>query len=214
MISDDDFKLTHPSCCLFSAPSMGGKSSVCSEILCNLKKYYSSPLTKIIVVYKNDQNLYDAIRNCGTPSVFISSINQVDDHIVENSIVFFDDHLLDIERDYCDWFTDFCIRRIHHESISCLLPVQNLYVKCMRTIHLQVSYMCVFMNYRDKSVVSRLASQVEPKNSLFLKEAYEKACKKPYGYLFLDFTVNSPNPILRVRNSILPDTETEIYVSK
>lgn len=217
MISENDFKLVHPSCCLLAGPTMVGKSSVCSQILCNVNRYYSKPIDKIIVVYKNDQEVYNTIRTCKTPTEFLPSIKLVDSTLAESSgniVIWFDDQLLEIEREYCDWFTDLCIRRIHHEGISCLLTVQNLYVKCMRTIHLQASYMCLFMNHRDKSVVSRLASQVEPKNSLFLKEAYEKACRVPYGYLFLDFTVSLSNTLLRVRNTILPDDKTEIYVSK
>lgn len=214
VIYENDFKLQHPSSCLLAGPSMSGKSSVCCEILSNLSKYYSQTFTKIILVYKNSQDLYDVLKDCGTPCVFLSSISEVDSEIVPNSIIFFDDQLLEIQQTYCDWLTDFFVRRIHHESVSCLLPVQNLYIKCMRTLHLQASYLCLFMNFRDKSVIWHLARQVEPKNSSFLQEAYNRACNKPYGYLFLDFTVNCPNPRLRVRNTILREDKTEIYIAK
>lgn len=99
-IKDDDFKLNHPLCCLLAAPSRGEKTSVCIEILCRLNRYYSKPNIKIINNYKNDKESYNLIRDCETLSVFLTSINLVDTNIVENSIIFFDDCLLDIERDY------------------------------------------------------------------------------------------------------------------
>lgn len=98
--------------------------------------------------------------------------------------------------------------------ISCLLPVQNLYIKCMRTIQTNANYLCMFLNYRDKSIINSVSRQIEPTNTSFIKEAYAKACDKPYQFLFFDFTVNAPNSKLRIRNTILLEEKTEIYLPK
>lgn len=94
-------------------------------------------------------------------------------------------------------------KRAHHENISVILIIQNLFAagKYTRTITQNAQYLAFFKNPRDSSVISTLGRQMYPHNSKFLSLAYKEATKKPFGFLFIDMSQDTPDH-LRVRSDI------------
>ena len=104
-------------------------------------------------------------------------------------------------------------RGCHHSKFSVINITQNIFQqgKHARTIALNTWYMILFRNMRDVSQISILGKQLFPGNAQVLKEAYEDATKKPYGYLVID---SSPhvNVKYRLRTRIFPGEDPIVYV--
>jgi hypothetical protein len=100
-----------------------------------------------------------------------------------------------------------------HRHVLVIFITQNLFHKggYHRTQNLNVHYLCIFRNPRDKTVVDHLARQMFPENRKFLMSAFEDATNnKPHGYLFLDFTQECDDN-LRVRTNILREDRIIVY---
>jgi len=106
----------------------------------------------------------------------------------------------------------------HHLNISVVFITQNIFHQSpvMRTISLNCHYMIHFNNPRDKQQINNLSRQIFPSNSKFLIQAYEEATEKPYKYIKVDLSPDTPN-ILRVSGDIIPQNNIfnpTIYVPK
>ena len=75
----------------------------------------------------------------------------------------------------------------------CML--QNLYYKGKenRTMSLNSSYLVMFKNPRDQQQVAVLARQMYPNRPQHFMAEYERATRKPYGYLFVDLKQDTPD---------------------
>lgn len=131
--------------------------------------------------------------------------------LTENSLVIIDDMHQMLTKSMNDFITNFITRSVHHNKISVLLVVHNLYSKNMRTCNLSTDYILLFNFPRDRSTVSQIAKQVCPGQNKFLREAYDLSTfNKLFGYLFLDLH-QLQNPRLRFRSCIYNDDETLIF---
>ena len=105
-------------------------------------------------------------------------------------------------------FTQFC----HHGNLSCIFLSQNLFMQgtYARTINLIAWYLVLLENVRDKKQVGVLASQMYPKKSEILLEAYEDATEDDWGYLFVD-TSPGVRRNLRLRTNVFPGDRMIAY---
>lgn len=126
------------------------------------------------------------------------------------SIVVIDDFAHMLNKDTVEIFTVLS----HHANASIILISQNLFGRSdqFREISLNVHYMFVFKNPRDKNQISVLARQVDPKNWRSIVESFMKATKSPYSYLLFDSRQETPDEI-RLRSKILPhESPMVVYV--
>lgn len=115
-------------------------------------------------------------------------------------LVILDDLMSDITIE----LMDLVIRGSHHRSISVIFLVHNLFYggnKFFRTISLNMKYIVVMKNPRDKKQISTLASQLSPDNINFIKEAFIDATREAFSYLFVDLSQTCDDR-LRVRTNI------------
>ena len=109
---------------------------------------------------------------------------------------------------------DLFVRKSHHRSISVFFLSQNLFYKGQRDISLNVSYLIVFKNPRDRAQIQHLARQVYPENPLFIREIFRDATAKPHSYLLFDMTQTTCDE-LRFRTCIFPNDQHEcVYMPK
>ena len=81
----------------------------------------------------------------------------------------------------------------------------------MRNVHLKTEYVVLFRNQRDKSQFGHLASQLEPKHSKALVDAYVDATSRPYSYILVDLKSHTPDALRYRSNSLQLDRQT-LYV--
>jgi len=90
-------------------------------------------------------------------------------------------------------------------NASLVFITQNLFYKSsiQRNISLNLHYMVIMKNRRDKSQINHLARQLCPIEPNYVVSAYEDATRFSYSYLFIDFTPNAPDE-LHLRAFIFP----------
>jgi hypothetical protein len=93
----------------------------------------------------------------------------------------------------CFVVLDFITKRVHHEGISCICVLHNLFIKELRTASLSTDYLCLFRFPRDISFITALAKQVHPQDVRFIKDACEFATRNPHKYLFMDLSLQQNN---------------------
>ena len=155
----------------------------------------------MILFYKESQPAYNDMERWMNDGVrkksfckFSSILESVEDmkDILEMfpkdlpKIVVFDDFLDEVGTVLKHFFTVLT----HHYNCLTIFLCQNLFSakSKLRTLSINLQYMILFNNPRDRSAISHLAKQVFPGNVHQLNDAYMSATKAtPYGYLLLDF---------------------------
>jgi hypothetical protein len=132
----------------------------------------------------------------------------------KNDVMVIDDlfHESTKEKDFVNLFTKIA----RHRHVLVIFITQNLFHQGghHRTQNLNVHYLCIFRNPRDKTVIDHLARQMFPENRKFLISAFEDATKNmPHAYLFLDFTQECDDAV-RVRTNILTENGNYLIVYK
>ena len=91
----------------------------------------------------------------------------------------------------------------HHNNLSVVYLNQNLYYqgKCARTLNLNTAYTILLKNLRNIQQVALLGRQLGMGS--LLKEAYQDATSKPFGYLVVDLSPKSEEKY-RLRTNVFP----------
>jgi hypothetical protein len=221
VISGDDMKIQHPFSMAVCGPSTCGKTYWIYMFMKSMKQIiktkdiYDFP-EKVMYCFSVEQQLYDNMKKELNNILFYKGIPQLEEiyQYFENKsgIVVMDDLMYEIMKnlDMLKLFT----QGIHHHNISVIFMTQNIFQQGIhaRTIALNVKYLILFYNPRDKAQIKYLGSQIYPGKGKILLEAYLNAVNsKKWGYLLLDLTTNCPEN-MRMRTNILPNESDVIYV--
>ena len=167
------------------------------------------------------QNIYDEMVDAGlvdelvNTSEYFPNLQEIENMVKPQqdsggSLIIFDDTMVNISAEFEQLFCNVG----HHFNTSIIFITQNLFYKNtpFRTMSLNTHYFVIMKNERDKQQISILAKQVSPYNSAYIVQAYKAATSKPYDYLILDFTPDTP-PIVRVRSKIFAKQfPTSVYI--
>ena len=204
----DPRNLKHPFTLLVSAPSQSGKSFWVRKLISKCRTKISPPVDKIIYVNATvSDDLQDTLTKVSpVPVRLTDNIETVRGDKNSNTLVVVDDLMNDVsvEKELEAIF----IRRAHHESISCIYLVQNLFhgTKTHRTISLNSNYLWLGANRRARDQIRTVAHQMFPGKTSFFLETYDDATtRKPFGYLFVDLRPDTPEQY-RLKTDVLTDT--------
>jgi len=129
-----------------------------------------------------------------------------------NSIIVLDDLMVEARNDAT--ITNLFTRVSHHQQCLIVYITQNMYHQSSqnRTRNLNVHYLVLFKNIRDKTLINTLARQMYPGMHQFLISVYEDALSAPYKCLFLDFRPET-DETLRIRQGIFEDEAKYVYIN-
>ena len=101
----------------------------------------------------------------------------------KRNLIVFDDQMINASKD--KWIVNLFTGGSHHRNLNVIYTVQNLFHqgKGSRSINMNSHYLVLFKNPRDKV---QLAKQMYPGQTDFFLNQYEKAVKRPFGYLLID----------------------------
>ena len=204
-------KLKHPFTKLISGPTGCGKTYYVSQLLQNLD-IIDYPPEEIVFCFSLWQNRYDTLQQFDKRIDFIEGLPTLEQlSSKRRKLLIIDDLMNETDERITNIFT----KGSHHMNLSVIYIVQNLFSKNKqhRTITLNTHYMTIFKNPRDLSQICRLASQMFPKNSHYLLDAYKLATSEPYSYLFIDLTQDTLDH-LRLRSNILNKEFQTVYITK
>lgn len=173
--------------CMLAGSSNSGKTTFVFNFLKNLNQLYTKAPTDVYYFYKEWQELYAENRHLVTEFIQDSAslaFLREKAETTSNITVIIDDQFLDANVETAQIFT----KGSHHLKVNVIFIVQNLFWKNphARTISLNSTYMVLFRNPRDKSIISHFAKQFDPTNAKMIKKIYAEATADPYSYLIFD----------------------------
>jgi len=188
-------------------------SSIVVNIIQERDKIFDKSVDTIIYVYKQQQPLLQKLAQDEPKIIFLDKIEEAENHFHGNTLLVLDDQLIEASGQYNNLVKELFIVNSHHKNMASIILLQNLFEKNLRLLAINSLYLIVLKSPRDLGSIINLSKQFCPKNSGYLLEAYKAATKKPYGYLFFDFTQQFSDKY-RVRNSISFSKDLEFYVQK
>jgi len=210
-----DVTLKHPSRFIICGPSQSGKSTFVEKLLNNMKDMFGFYFDSIIYFSGQSFPLFDSVdgrKIIKTSKITPEFIERLDENF--RNLIIIDDnmHLIVNDLTMSDLFT----KKSHHKNITVIFIVQNLFPKgnYTRDISSNVQYIVLMSNPRERLQIRTLSSQIEGVNSGFILDCYEDATSHnntSYGYLFMDFNLETPVE-LRYRTNIFPNEEHFAYI--
>ena len=208
---ETDLKLKWPSTGILAGPSFSGKTSLIIELIKRRQEVFSKNVDRVIYLCKQGQKVLEDLQQQDKDVILIDNFDQLDNFMIENSLIIIDDFLLEVSGIYNQKVTEFFIRRSHHSQLSCWLLTQNPYGRNLRTISINATYFCFFKQPKDISTIFHIARQFCPHNINYLYESYRAATARANGYLFFDYH-QSTSDQFRVRNCLFNEPYLEFYV--
>lgn len=206
-----DLRFKNPSSFILGGVSQSGKTTFTLNLLRNIDYLFEDPRCKqnIIYFYNQWQKLYEAFKQENIVREWVNKLPTEDDVREKTllykerggSVIVIDDFAQELNKDVVNIFSILC----HHTNSVVILLTQNIFSKnkAFRDISLNASYVMLFKNPRDSSVIVNFARQFSPGNNGYIVEAYKDATRKAYSYLLFDLHQSTPEEI-RVRSNILP----------
>lgn len=213
-----DTRWTHPWTSIICGPTSCGKSSFIKRFLHFLDQMADVKFDRILFYYAEWQEGYKSekfLKN-GKTIEFREGLPKPEDYSNDPSLkklLIIDDMMREASNHV---IVDLFTKGSHHKNISVFFITQNLFHKgaYARDISLNASYIVLFKNPRDRAQIQHLARQVYPEDPKFLKEAYQDATTKPFGYLMIDCKQSTEDEF-RFRTGIFPDDPYQyIYLPK
>lgn len=207
MDSDNlDLRLICPFTSIIVGPTGCGKTELTKKLLYYRDIVMRNPPQRIVWCYGVWQSIYEQMPHIE----FIRGIPSAELLEQGNFILIVDDLMQETasSENLVNVFT----KLSHHNNISCIYILQNLFPRGAKSRHISLNahYIFLMKNSRDRAQISYLARQAFPGYSHFLTDAYADATKEPYSYLMLDFNILTPEH-LRVRTGIFPDEKPIVY---
>ena len=192
-----------------------GKTTFVRRLLKNCNDMFTENISKILYCYTISQPILEDMEN--TIENFMMKKGLPTEEDIENltesgshSILILDDLMNEVcnSSQAEQLFTIHC----HHRNMNLIYLSQNIFYsgKKAKTISLQLHYLVLFRNPRDKLQVSNLARQLYPGKSKNFQSVYDDALNEPYSYLMIDISPHS-NPKYQIRTCIFPTEDPIVY---
>ena len=207
-----DVRLKHDSSLVVCGPSGSGKTEFVKRLLSHRNEMFDIPPRRIVWFYGTYQQSLNqflqeigAIMNRGLPT-------DLESFLQPNDLVVFDD--LQSEMRNSDTITNVYTRLAHHLPCFAIFLVQHLFYKGKdaTTRSLSTTYLAVMKSIRSNQQLAILASQMYPKRSRFLTNAYAAATREPFSYVFIDLRAETPDQIRIRANIFLDDAYQSVYL--
>lgn len=196
-----DCRLQTPFNCLIAGPTKSGKTTFTHNLLKVADEMFVKKPDYVLLFYLINQPSYKRMQEEGLIHEMIDmndySIDfqeirkKVEPYTTGNgSLIIFDDSMSELKPGFEKIFTVLG----HHTNCSLIYISQNIFFnnKTFRNISLNFGYIVKMRNKRDLSQIRYLAQQLCPGNTNFIIKAYYDATFRPYSYLFVDCSANTP----------------------
>lgn len=215
----DDIRWSHPSTIMIGGPSSSGKTQLTNSILINKDQLFSPIPKKVILYYREWQQIYASWKTDGLVQEFYDILPEEEefrerlDLQGEGSLVIFDDMFLDIEKNKNFFDNLFCVNS-HHLKVTVILIVHNLFTKNLRTLSLNCHRFFLTQSLRDKGQLQALARQAFPGKSEFVVEAFDDSMAARYGHICLDFSPGCSSTLRVTSNWFAEPSAINCYLYK
>ena len=214
-----------PASIIIAGPSCSGKTFFLKKILSEkeyLRKFFKTPVTKIVWYYKIWQRDYEELRkkkpviqfHAGIPEEGISKHFPKPHPQGTTAIVVLDDLMKEGSSDskVLDIFT----KESHHLNITCFMILQNIFFQGKYSVDIKrnATYIILFLNCRNRRSRKNLLLEIFDKTHAQAVDAWLQKLgdTRPYSSVLLDYHTLT-NGRHRVRANILDKVTRMGYVS-
>lgn len=203
-----DTQLRLPFNGILSGPSGSGKTTILLKILQNAKTMIHPSPKEILYCYGQFSDTVTKVENMGI-KVYqgVPSEEELSVYDIPLFLILDDCQQIITEERLSSLFT----KETHHNSIGCLITVQNLFDKKLKAARSNAHYYILTRSPSAQLSVRNLGCQLFPSNLSFFMDSYKKATKENFGYLMIDLHPSSPTD-LRLRTNIFPPEEVTVYL--
>jgi hypothetical protein len=149
----------------------------------NLPAITSPSVNKIIYIYGQWQDKFNEYKN---RVFFTNQLKYLTIKPNKPTLIVCDDLMTELgeNKDMLNLF----IKGTHHNSVSALVILQNIFEKgkIFKSLRRNNHYYYLTDHIQDKQSIVYFSRQLEPKNSEYFMQSYEDAVSRPYGGLFCD----------------------------
>ena len=205
-IVKDTFIFKHPFSMIVSGPSRSGKTYWVINLLLNAADRIQPSPNRIVYCYSHWQPKYDVLKK-HIPSVEwhegMPTKPFLDD--ISDAILILDDLMAESVNN--SMLMNIFTERSHHQKISVILLLQNLYQQGKHSISIarNAQYTVLFKNPRDRMEIKTLAMRMFPEKWRKFLERFEYETSKPHGKVILDFSSDTSDENRIVKSCDLQD---------
>lgn len=181
--------LKHNFLMCISGPSDSGKSTFCKQLLINSERLFDQSISNVIIFTGSSDTTFHTL---GDELPFNTQIisglpNNLDEYISKNTLYIFDDLQEECGNNKC--LSQFFTKHAHHQNISVILILQNLYAKGAERITMlrNCHYLVVFNNPLDQSILNTVARRIDPSNHKKIVNMFKEVLDL-YRYIMIDGT--------------------------
>lgn len=197
-------RFNHPFSAIIAGSSGSGKTVLTRSLLSDYQSVttVAKPRLKVWWCHGQAQDLHQQ-------SIAGVDITYFDEFVSDFSqdkpdIIVYDDLMSEIAGNKA--LTDVFTKKRHHENVSVIFIVQNIFFqsKEMRTISLNCMYFVLLKNPRDRQQLMALGRQIFPGSMDFFARSVDDAFKEPFSHLVIDMTSQCDDR-LRLRQRVKED---------
>lgn len=198
-----DVRLKSPFTAVIAGPTGSGKTRLLVDFIAASSSIADPPPENIVYCYDVWQPIFEELRSQGV-QLHNGMIDVEELKGAGNSWLIIDDLMNEVvggkRGEKNSGSDDLYTKHSHHYNISVFFVVQNVFLKNMRTISLNTHYFFLGKNPRDRTVVSRLASQAFPGKVPYVTEAFADATENPYSFMLMDLRPETPDNMRLIGN--------------
>lgn len=191
-----------------AAPAGAGKTTFCHELLKNKDDMFDRPPVHVVYYYRIWHPIFDEMSRMGLVNSFVEgvpsmgSLEALSVHKEDGgSLIIIDDQIQNVSGDLAEAFQV----GSRHNGVSLIFLTQNLFPKNrhFRDISLNATYVVIFKNPRDGTVITNFAKQFRPGKAKYISQLCHHVTREPYSYLLIDLHQTTPEA-MRLRSDIFP----------
>lgn len=181
---------------VIAGPSNSGKSTFCKQLLLNYSSLFEGELNDVFIFCGSSDTSFQDIED--KVPFQITIIEGLPDNLTEyikpKSLYIFDD--LQQECAQNKSLSDFFSKYSHHNELSVLLILQNLFSKGSERVTMlrNAHYLVLFNNPLDQSVIHTMSRRIDPDNYKKLKGMLISVVEK-YRYILIDGHQTTPKAL-------------------
>lgn len=207
MFSESDIKFHGPFTMVIAGSSSSGKTTWLLKFLEKYRVLVDPPPLDVLYCYATYHDKMTRIKELGASIYEGIPSQEVLDSLRKPSLVIFDDLMEEMsEKNLVDLF----VKKSHHENMSIIYIVQDLFHKTLRIPRTNAHYLVLTKAPNALLKIRTLGSQIFPNQLKFFMDAYKKATSKNYGSLIVDLHPSSDSK-LRLRSDIFGE-HPKIYL--
>lgn len=181
-------RFRHPFSAIIAGSSGSGKTVLTRSLLSDYRAVTTidKPRLKVWWCHGQDQELHREEIPGVDVTYFSEFVSDFGDD--KPDLVVYDDLMSEIAGNKA--LTDVFTKKRHHENVSVVFIIQNLFFqsKEMRTISLNCMYYILLKNPRDRLQLMVLGRQIFPGSIDFFARSVEDAFREPFSHLVIDMT--------------------------